>query len=449
MSQDPPRLRAGDELELTIDNLAFGGKGVARHHGLVAFVPRTAPGDRVRARVTQAKKRFIEAELVEILQPSAQRREPPCPLHDLCSGCQLMHLDEGAQLDAKRHFVEDSLRRIGKFTELPAIHVAAVPDPVTRAYRTRATMTLQTHLGEWALGYYREGTHELVDIDECLVLAPPLARAVMALRKELASTTFETSSLVRLELVSDETDQVAIVARVERGSWHMLRDLLEQLRVAAVIVHYQVHRDNGQLAAEAGAAASLEVHLETPGRNAPVKVPVVPGAFAQSNVGRNRQLVDIVLDLLQPKAGEKVLDLYSGAGNYALPIAAMGAKVRAVEANEAAADALADAVLQPGLASVEAVHSQVEDAIEDMTRTGAKVDALVLNPPRTGVGMDAGMLAQLSASRIVYVSCDPPTLARDLQKITARGYRLEKILVVDMFPQTYHVETVVKLVPAG
>lgn len=448
MSQDIPRLRPGDELELTIDNLAFGGKGVARHQGLVAFVPKTAPGDRIRARVTHAKKRFVEADLVEILQPSPRRREPPCPIFNLCGGCQLMHLDDAAQLDAKRHFVEDSLKRIGRLPSIPEVRVAAVPNPLTQGYRTRAAMTLQVHLGEWALGYYREGSHELVDVDECPVLSPPIARAVMAMRQELAAQPIETSALVRLELVADDTDQVAIVFRMESGRWQPFRDILEHLRVAAVIAHYQVINDKGQLGTEAGAAALLEVSLEVPGRQNPVRVPIVPGAFAQSNVGRNRQLVDTVLDMLQPKAGERMLDLYAGAGNYTLPISAMGARVKAVESNDAACDALADASLQPGLTSIEVVRSEVEDVIEDMTRTGQTVNAVVLNPPRTGASFDAGLMAGLAPSRIVYVSCDPTTLARDLAKLGEKGYRPERIVIVDMFPQTYHIETVVLLIPS-
>lgn len=433
-----PRPGPAEGLTLTVDvsNLAFEGKGVARHEGRVVFVPHTAPGDRADVIVRRDKKSFLEAELARVVTPGPARREPPCAHATVCGGCHLMHITYAAQLEAKRGFVRDSLRRIG--------HVELEPDAVVGApdesgYRRRASMRGRVTPRGVVFGFLRASTHDLVDVPHCLVLAPALDRAAARLRAELEreAETLAGSEL-RADLVADENDQVAYLIWAERrhaAAWERIGAALEG--------SVEVRDERGQMLF-ARTAANFTYTLTLP-EGAPLTYRFTPGAFTQIHFEQNRRLVAKVLELAGPGPFGSVLDLYSGIGNYALPLARRASEVHGIESSPVAvADAKANAEAN-GLANVTFDAITAQAGVSRLLEQNRTFDLVLLNPTRAGAEGLGQDLVRLGAKRMIYVSCHPPTLARDVAQLVAGGYRLERVSPIDLFPQTYHVESVALL----
>jgi 23S rRNA (uracil1939-C5)-methyltransferase len=377
-------LAAGQVVELAIDRLAYGGDGVARHDGVVVFVPFTAPGERVRARVTEVRKRFARAALEDVLVPSPERRAPPCRYFGACGGCQLQHLTEAAQREAKVGFVRDALRRIGGADWSGPLPMLAADG---FGYRLRARLAARGG----RLGYHRADSHEVVDVERCPLLVPALDQALAAARAARVP--------LPRELVLAAGDDGVAAAPALPG----LPDRELRRRVGA---------HGYRLAA---------------------------GAFFQANA----QLLEALVAAAVPEGGGALaLDLFAGVGLFTLPLAQRFARVVAIEADPAAVELLrANAP-----ANVEVVAA---DAAVWLARASfaEPPDLALLDPPRAGAAGVLPALAAARARRIAYVACDPATCARDLAPLLAGGWRLQSVTALDLFPQTFHVETVVHLAP--
>lgn len=441
-SARPPRQPGPAEgLRLTVDvrNLAFEGKGVARHEGRVVFVPLTAPGDRVEVLVNRDRKSFLEAELERVVQPGPGRREPACPLYSVCGGCHLMHMDYPSQLEAKRGFVRDALTRIGR--------IPAEPDPVTGAdgehgYRRRATLRGRVGPRGVVLGFLRAATHDVVDVSSCAVLLPALDAASRTLRGllEREASALEPSEL-RADLVADGQLHVAFLIFGERRhapAWERIGATL-----AADGFTVEVRDERGSVLF-ASAAARFTYQLDVPGE-APLNYQFTPGAFTQIHFEQNQKLVAKVLELAGPGPFDAVLDLYSGIGNYALPLARRARSVLGIESSPlAVADARANAAAA-GLDHVTFESTTAQNGVSKLIEQNRRFDLVLLNPTRAGAEGLGQDLVRLGARRMIYVSCHPPTLARDIAQLAEGGYRLERVAPIDLFPQTYHVESVALL----
>lgn len=429
------RLRLAQVLDLAIEKGVYRGLGLARHQGQVVFVPRGLPGERVRARVEKIGRGFVRAGTEEVLAPAPDRRDPPCPLFDRCGGCAYQHLAYSAQLRLKEGVLRESLARAGAAWDGP---IDVVPSPET-GWRTRVRFHLQNVVGQWRLGLHEEGSHRVVDLDGCLQVSPGLLGAARGLLSGLAAQP-------------SWAQRVAAIALAESGDG--------SARVAALSWNGDPAAGSG-LAALAASAPWLTglglVTGEEPGRYAPLSgSPYVESdaagfryrAHVLSFFQGNRHLLDPLVARVRAWAPGRgpVLDLYAGVGLFALALAEGASGVVAVEQDARSAEDAEANLLRAGLANVRIVRTDVAGALSAFPPVGD--ERIVLDPPRTGAGPDVvRQIAARGPESVVYVSCDPPTLGRDLAAFAVKGYVAQRVAAFDLFPDTFHLETIVRLVP--
>ena len=423
---------------LEITRLAHGGQGVGHLDGLAVFVPRTLPGDVVDVRLTERRKRHAFAELLALRQPSPQRVAPPCPLYDRCGGCHLQHLGYDGQLANKTQQVRDCLTRIGKLPEVPVLPALASPQPL--AYRNKALY--HYHAASNALGLIERGQSAVLDVPQCLIgdgridavmarlrgLAgqePALRRVLHQVQVQVGQRTGET--LVTVIVRND------IPARVQHQLWESLRDL-----ATGLLMHRKATTTPAVFdGATVHLAGSAVIHE----RIGNLQFEIEPEAFFQVNSAQTEQLYGLVRAAARLQPDDVVLDLYSGSGSIALTLAPHCAAVHAVESNRQATLLAVRQAAAIGIGNCEFRTGKVERILYRYLAQGIRADVAVLDPPRAGCRPQAlEALAKMRVPRIVYVSCSPPTLARDLRLLADLGYRAESVQPLDMFPQTYHVE---------
>lgn len=408
--------------------MSYGPHAVARADGKVLFVRGGAPAEEVEILVREDHRRFAFADVLRVIEPSPQRRVAPCPYLPRCGGCPWQHLEYQAQLEAKRAIVVEHLRRIA------GLDVAVEPvlsTPLELGYRHR--LRLRAEKGR--VGFYAGGSHDLVEVEACLLAAPAVGAAI-PIAAELARVL--KTRVRRVEIVAPDESGRRLVLIVEaEGRWveadeKACRAWLERHEVVAGLLL------NGRGWRRSWGETTLA--MAGPGTK---QVNVQAGTFTQVNPEANRILVQTVLELAQPLQGKRVLDLYAGSGNLSLPFAEAGARVTAVEQSaRAAADAEA-AAQQRGLGDYRVVSERAEIAARTLIERGERFDLVVLDPPRSGARELVEPILALRPQSIIYVSCDPATLARDLGGLRS-AYRVDRVQPIDMFPQTYHVETVVR-----
>jgi len=413
-----------DALVLDVERLTYGPDALARCGGQVVFLPYAAPGDRVVAEVVARRRGHLRARVQRLLAPGPARVAPACPAFGVCGGCQWQHLALEAQREAKRAVVIEQLRRVAGLRD-PAVPPVR-PAPAPWAYRARITLAAEGR----RLGYHRLRSHALVEIDACPIAEPVLAAHLGAAR---AFADALRAPLVRVTIAA-APGGVVLVARTAARPGPADRAATERLLVAQPSVRGAVVTD-GEVRLVVG-DPTVRAPLE-PG----LAIEVPADVFTQVNPAANQLLVATVVGLVG--AAPRVLDLYCGAGNFALPLARRGARVRGVERDAAAVAAARANAARLGLLGATFVAADVATALA--AEPPGSADAVVLDPPRAGAAPALGALAALRAPRLVYVSCDPATLARDIRALAAHGYRLGRLELLDLFPQTYHVETVAEL----
>ena len=405
-------------VEVTIESIAGGGDGVARSDGVVVFIPRTAPGDRARVRL-DLRKRFARGILEEVLVPSDSRVQALCYHYrvDRCGGCQLQHMTYESQLEAKRAIIRDSLTRIGKrqMENSPEIEASE------KQWRYRRKLTLAMRRGadgQWAIGLHPfDDPGAVFQLSDC----PITDERVMNIWREImeARHYFPRANELRASVRLISEDDVSVV--MEGGDrWPAKSAFLNEVP-SITALWWKPENKARSLVGErkrAGATAS----------------------FAQINAEVGKALREYVFDKAKGHRPETVVDAYAGTGSTAVPLAQDGIRVVAIEADGEAADHCAR-LLPEGS---RAIAARVEDAIADVL----PADVVLINPPRVGIDDKVSKILESIASpprAIIYTSCDPGTLARDLARMPR--YRIESIRAFDMFPQTAHVETVCELVP--
>ena len=386
-----PRMKP--DLEVEVERILPGGVGLAHADGKTVFVSLAAPGDRVRVKVDRTQGDLLFASIEEIITPSPVRVEPPCPYFGRCGGCDFQQLTYEAQLAAKAEMIRDCLHRIARLENVPEITV--IPSPREWRYRMRATWQIDRE--EHAIGYYERSSRRVCDVADCAVLQPELEEKLEKLRAT---------------------------------EWRRFPPELKHLDVVA--------GENGVSFAPPFAEfhtneLSLMVGDETYHYNAE--------AFFQINPSLLGPLIDFAL---ADARGERVVDLYCGVGLFTLPLARRFKKVVGVESNPAAVRFARRNLQRVGLTKARVIHAGVAEWFR--SEAIARVDFVLLDPPRAGAesAVIKGII-ELRPTQISYVSCDPATLARDLRKLMAAGYVIDSIAAFDLFPQTHHVETVVRL----
>ena len=414
----------------TVDGFTHGGEGVVRVDGKAVFVAGALPGERVTLRITEDQDRWARGEVVDVLEASPDRVEPPCPVADTCGGCDLQHASPEAQVRLKTRVVREQLQRLGRFEDPPVRDGRAVGPAL--GYRAHARLHAAP---DGRLGFHAEGTNDVVPIDHCPVLTP-VANRLLA---QVGSATGATEVELRTDGVDpdgDPADGVVVLTPgpgpldVPDGDHALLLQQPDDVDGGA----------SGTVALRGDGVLDVEV--------AGLTYALPAGGFFQVSTHAAEALVAEVLRAAGDVAGRLVWDLYAGVGLLSLPLARAGAEVLAVEGN-AAAVAAARVNAEENDLDITVEEGDVHEALRDRAREGVLdlPDVVVLDPPRTGVGADALRdLAALSPPRVVLVACDPASLARDAKALVAAGYRLEEVQPLDLFPMTHHVEAVAVLV---
>jgi 23S rRNA (uracil1939-C5)-methyltransferase len=401
---------------VAIESVAAGGDGVGRTEGMVVFIPRTAPGDVALVRLARAR-RFArgEAQSFEVL--SADRVEPPCPHYtrDRCGGCQIQHLAYEAQLRAKGGIVGEALRRIGRrIVEDPDVE----PSDAEWRYRRKLTLHLRRSGTRWIAGLHPYDNPDAVfDLADCPITDEGVMAAWASIRPAFALLPRERALRMSVRLLEDGASAV-----VEGGrTWRDPEQLLEAVPMLRE-VWWRPEGGGARLVARRDAATASGA------------------SFAQVNEGVAARLREHVLARARAHHPDKVIDAYAGLGATTLPLAADGRAVIAIELDSAAVKSLS--------AQLRAPSAAIAGRVEDHLAALLPADVVLLNPPRGGVDSRVVMALQEAThppQAVLYTSCDPATLGRDLARMTR--YRLASVRAYDMFPQTAHVETVVELVP--
>jgi 23S rRNA (uracil1939-C5)-methyltransferase len=406
-----PRPRA----TVRIESLAYGGDAVARDgEGRVVFVEGGAPGDELEVTIVEERKGWARGELARIRRPGEPRVEPPCPHFAAgCGGCQWQHVDVGAQRAAKEEIVRRALRRVAPPDRIAPI-AAPAPD---YGWRRRARL----HVSTGQIGYRARRSHRLVDVESCPQLEPPLDEALQAIRRELLPSLDGAGDL---ELLLGGRGDVHVALR---GRAADPAHLLGQAGIVGVGIGLGVGVEYVDLADD--------------------DLPFLARAdvFAQASAAGNGELRRLVREAAGE--GTRALELHAGSGNFTRELAARYREIVAVEEGGAAVELGRRNLALRGLD--ERVTWRVEPAeraVRELADAGAVFDVVLLDPPRTGIGSEAAARLATLAPRIVYVSCDPNTLARDLEALVAAGaHEVERVAPLDLMPQTFHVETVVTL----
>jgi 23S rRNA (uracil1939-C5)-methyltransferase len=418
------RASAPEELEVTIERILPGGVGLAHAEGRTVFVALSAPGDVARVRVDSVRGRATFASIVEVLQPSTLRVEPPCPYFGRCGGCDFQQLSYRAQLEAKVEIIRDCLRRVARVEPPAEIHIT--PSPSEWRYRARARW--QHDAVRNFLGYYERGSHRVCDVVECPVAAPEVQSRLTRLRESMREGGLP-SDAAEFEAVAGDGG-VALAPAVEP------EDEREQTRLIA----------GERYRFDAGCFFQINHALLEPLVREGLRDVSEETEDDDASHVSGENVNHVPVENFNYVSGETALDLYAGVGLFTLPLARRFGRVVAVEGNAASAAYarrnLADAGLSNARVETAAVGSWLAHNAE---RLGS-VDFVLLDPPRAGAEPEAvrGIIA-LKPLHVSYVSCDPATLARDLLALTSAGYRLASVRAFDLFPQTHHVETVVHL----
>ncbi|XOK60287.1 23S rRNA (uracil(1939)-C(5))-methyltransferase RlmD [Paenibacillus elgii] len=447
-------LRAGDRIVVTIKRIGINGEGVGYYKRKAVFIDGTLPEEVVKATVTKVEPSYITAKLVEVEKASPHRQKPPCPVYESCGGCQLQHMTYEAQLRAKEELVREAFRRYAGMETAPIRPILGMDNPWS--YRNKAQLQLGRAGEQVVAGLYSPGTHKLVDITGCAIHDPAINRATETVAKLLGE--------LDIPVYNERTRQGVvrtIVARVGRQSGEVqltlitaadripdrerlvrrIRDELPQVTTIA----QNLNREASPLifGAKTTVLWGKERLDETLGD---VRFSLSPRAFFQLNPEQTVKLYDAVREAAALTGEELVVDAYCGTGTIGLWLAPHSREVRGIELIPEAVDDARDNARASGAANARFFVGRAEQLLPEWVQRGIRPDVVVVDPPRTGCERPLLLaLAEAKPARLVYVSCNPSTLAKDCQVLLGQGFRLDWIQPVDMFPQTAHVECVVRI----
>ena len=376
------------------------GLGIARPRGKVVFIPAVIPGETVSVEITEEKASYSHARLIKVIDPSPDRITPECPYFPECGGCQFAHIEYRRQLDLKRTALLETMLRVAKFDPGMSLENVIAADSHLR-YRSRVRL----HVSAGAVGFKSFRGDRLVEIDNCLLARDEIRASMPALKKLLGGLSLQKDFEVELDL--------------EPGSGKVYA----LLHAKKNIVYYF---ERGRFAP---AALSRREMLRLK-------------SFAQPNPGQNKKLAALAAGLVNAQKAQSGLELFTGSGNLSFGLASNLKKLVCVELNKNAVELARITAKEKGAANLEFFGQASESYLQSAVKNRLRFDLVILDPPRTGAKKESEKIVKLSPEKIIYISCEPSTLARDLKIFIDSGYRLEKMIPIDMFPQTYHIETV-------
>jgi 23S rRNA (uracil1939-C5)-methyltransferase len=410
VNQDNVRklLKIGTRLELIIESVAFGGSGIGRLQNLVVFVPFTVDGDRIEIEIVDVRRSYAIGRVCRILKPSIFRAEPKCLHYQRCGGCQYQHIIYAHQLEIKRKQVIEAFQRIGKQSDPPVRTV--IPSPESYAYRGKAEFHLKSLPGSISvIGYKKAAENRIIPVPRCEIVDESINRSLDAFRKKPE----HNSSSGRKG--DNNESKVALWSEIEKGT---VENGISSVRDRRVI-----RQVNGKM----------------------LKVPVK--GFFQANGHLVHSMVNHVVKVCELSGEETVLDAYCGSGLFSLFLAPHAQRLFGVDSDEEAIRCANDNLQNEGLSNAIFSAGDVAQVLRKMfLKKNKKINVVVLDPPRVGCGREVlECLQRLNPERLVYISCNPATQARDIMQLRSNGYKLKELQPFDMFPQTKHVEVVALL----
>ncbi len=446
-------IEKNEHYELTIIDMGSKGEGIGKINDFTVFIPRAVTGDVVEVRIVKVKKSFGYGKLVKLITPSPFRAKPICEVADTCGGCQLQHLTYQAQLDWKTKKVKDCLNRIGGLKEIEVLPTLGMEDPFH--YRNKAQYPIRKINQKVQTGFFAPRSHQLIPIENCYIQNPKkeaIMKAVLAFLEEHHISIYDEekhTGLVRHLMIKTgyHTDEIMVCLVINGQKLPHSEAFVEAIKavapVTSIVLNHHLEKSNTILGDRCTVLAGEETIIDHIGN---LKFKISPLSFFQVNPEQTEVLYSKALEYAELTGNEIVWDAYCGIGSISLFLAQKAKKVYGVEiVPEAIENAKENAALNH-ITNAEFFTGKAEEVIPHMYEQGIVADTIVVDPPRKGCDHKLlETLIKMAPNKIVYVSCDPATLARDLAYLVAEGYQVEKVQPVDMFPQTTHVETVVKL----
>ncbi|MCE5195572.1 MAG: 23S rRNA (uracil(1939)-C(5))-methyltransferase RlmD [Negativicutes bacterium] len=457
------------QIEITADNIGINGEGVARYQNLAVFCDGLLPGETAKAEINEIHKTFLRATLLEILVSSPQRQQPPCQYYAQCGGCQLQHWQYEAQTAWKELQVKEQLRRLAKIEpELQPILAAEQP----YAYRNKIQMPAGLQDGKKVIGLYEKNSHRIVDIKRCLLQSPLGNKVLQIVREEIfrskLSFYHETANnglLRHIMIRTNREDTLALLTLVINGltipdEKQMIENLVQQIpELSGIVLNYNTEKGNTVLGEKSRLLWGFDTLEDQIGE---ATFLVSDRSFFQVNRFQTERLYQIVAAYAKKAGAVRLLDAYCGIGSIGLFLAKWqgnaDAELSALDLQqiigvEIAAVAVKDAeknTLQNRVSNATYYTGKCEDVLPKLAQQGISVDCAVFDPPRQGCQPEfLQAIAKARINNLIYVSCNPNTLARDVALLRDLGYEVVSGQAVDMFPMTTHVETVVLLTKCG
>ncbi len=423
-----------EQFDVIIEKLVYGGSGLARlESGRSVFVHGVLPGERVRVSTLRRRKGFIETAPVEVLSPSPDRITPPCRGEEECTGATWSYIAYPAQLRYKEEIIKEVLKRIGGLE--PERFLPIIPSPKTEHYRLRTQFNVRWEQGRPKIGFFRPGTYSLVEVKRNILLYPLIDKVLDTLR----SLSRLPSAAKEIHINVSPDGEAVLLLFGEAGIRLHMEALFEGLRTAAPeVVGVTAYADKKKVCS----LGRNFLNLELDG----MVFRVTEGNFYQVNWEQNRNMVKTVLEFAGLSEGEVALDLYCGIGNFALPLAKRAKAVIGIESGYSAVeDARANAARNK-LENIEFIADDLQKGLKALLQRRLKADVVVLDPPRAGATLKTlERILAFVPRKIIYVSCNPSTLARDLKYFALFGFRLKRLRPIDMFPHTFHIECVAEM----
>jgi len=444
-------VKTHDVVTVDIESLAYGGEGVGRIQKKVVFVPFGAPGDRVEVTISEAKRNYMRGHIERFERLSQTRAVPLCDYFGDCGGCQWQHLTYAYQLETKEQIVKNSMGRIAKMHDYDLLPI--VPSPKIFGYRSRVRMQCHTERRH-TLGFFRANTNEIVAIERCDLL-PPFLNQLMRRLNEFLDSLECLIALSEIEILTNpEKEEGAISFSAEAFQKDLLPSFLKSLKncipsIYGVAIHTGLEA-GGQTQYFGNCTLESSEEILPSGRQDPISLEMRThvNTFSQVNRQQNRTLVRTIYEWIQPSGAETVFDVYCGMGNLCIPMARDVKRVVGIENNDLAIEDACYNAESNHLVNCEFIRNDALLGLQELKRQGSTVDVVLLDPPRKGCKDLIQEIVECRPSKIIYVSCNPTTMARDMALFHYSNYRLTRIQPLDMFPQTYHVEAIAELVPA-
>ncbi|MGB3211698.1 MAG: class I SAM-dependent RNA methyltransferase [Desulforhopalus sp.] len=441
---------------INITKIVNGGYGFAYlSNGQVALVRHVLPNEKVIINIEEAKKNYLFGTLQQILEGHPSRIIPPCKYYRHCGGCDLQHCNYVTQVALKNSVVEELLQRQSREAVRESVHLLAPPLPSPSEFAYRQRIRLQVG-NRGVVGFRRFHSHDIIPIDACLLAGESINRAITALQKhEDGGRLCELSTEVELQLNPQSGKTVCIFhfsrkirpADAESAK-RLCRDTVSIERIFFIGTDFPITGPYSEFSHTKHEKTDNKFVVDYPATEAntrPLSLSWEAGGFCQVNLDQNIQLIETVINFCQLEKTDTVLDLYCGMGNFAIPLARLAKNVFGIEGQASAIRSARINAAEDGQTNTCFLKSPVHNGCVELAQKNQRFDCVLIDPPRQGAPDLADHLAAITTKRLVYISCDPATLCRDLAALTEQGFIIKKIQPVDMFPQTHHVETVVLL----